>query len=126
MKYPAHIYAKALAEVITDANAKNEREAEKNFLSLLRKNGDESHLRKIVEEAARFARGKRGIRKVIIESARPLKESQRKTMRYLIKENDIIEEKIVPDLVAGVRIVVNDELQFDGSLKSKLNAIFGN
>ena len=28
-------------------------------------------------------------------------------------------------LIAGVRITVNDELQFDGTMKAKLDALFG-
>ena len=43
----------------------------KNFLELVRRNGNEVHLRKILEEAARFARGASGIRKVTVSSARP-------------------------------------------------------
>ena len=58
MKYPAHIYAKALVEVlaVSDGSKAKEDVAAENFLALVRKNGDEGHLRKILEEAARFAR----------------------------------------------------------------------
>ncbi len=51
MKYPAHIYAKALVEVLADAGkagVKDETRFADNFLALVKKNGDEMHLRKIL------------------------------------------------------------------------------
>jgi F0F1-type ATP synthase delta subunit len=128
MKYPAHIYAKALVEVLADAKkagVKDESKFADNFLALVRKNGDEMHLRKILEEAARFARGKSGIRKVTLESARALSVEQRATVATFTKDDDVIEERIDPELIAGIRILLDDELQFDGSLKNKLEKAFG-
>jgi F0F1-type ATP synthase delta subunit len=37
----------------------------------------------------------------------------------------VVEERIDPELIAGIRIILNDELQFDGSLKHKLNRALG-
>jgi F0F1-type ATP synthase delta subunit len=115
-------------EVLADAKkagVKDESKFADNFLALVRKNGDEMHLRKILEEAARFARGKSGIRKVTLESARALSVEQRATVATFTKDDDVIEERIDPELIAGIRILLDDELQFDGSLKNKLEKAFG-
>ncbi len=131
MKHPAHIYAKALVEVLSDAQrsggaaAAGEARIAENFLALVRHNGDEIHLRKILEEASRFARGKNGIRKVTIESARKITAAQRAMIGRLVKPDDVVGERIDPDLIAGMKITLNDELQFDGSLKNKLNRVLG-
>jgi len=128
MKYPARIYAKALAEVIADARQRSPAEQDvivRNFIALVRKNGDEPHIRKLTEEAARMARGKSGVRKVTIASARPLGAAQKGVVQKFVKAGDIVEEAIDPELVAGVKIILNDELQFDGSLKGKLDKLFG-
>jgi F0F1-type ATP synthase delta subunit len=128
MKYPTHIYAKALVEVLSDAKIrgnKDDDEIAKNFIALVKKNGDEGHLRKILEEASRFARGKSGVRKVTIESARPLGPSQRTAVEHFIKPGDVVEERIDPELIAGIKIILNDELQFDGSLRNKLSKVLG-
>ena len=127
MKYPAHIYAKALVEVLTASHGLKEKDDElaKNFLALVRKNGDESHLKKILEEASRFARGQSGVRKVTIASARELSPSQAKTMEHFIKSGDVVERRIDPELIAGVKITLNDDMQFDGSLKNKLSNVLG-
>ncbi len=124
MKYSAHIYAKALAEVLADAKPAHEAQIAKNFLALVRRNGDEMHLRKILEEAARMARGKGGVRKVTLETARQLGQPQREILKSFLKPSDVIEERIDSELVAGVRVIVDDEKQFDGSLKGKLDRLF--
>lgn len=130
MKYPAHIYAKALAEVIGDSSKKSDEKEDavivRNFLALVRRNGDEAHLRKILEEAARFARGKAGIRKVSVESARALSNAQEKQIASFLKAGDVVEHAIDPTLIAGIRIILNDEMQFDGSLRGKLDKVFRN
>ena len=128
MKYSAHIYAKALVEVLGDEDRSDLKEQDrvaKNFVALVRKNGDEGYLAKILEEAARMARGKSGIRQVTIESARELGAAQKATLKHFIKPGDVIEERIDPELIAGIKITVNDELQFDGSLRNKLNRALG-
>ncbi len=130
MKYAPHIYAKALVEVLDDTSKHDTPRVKddviaKNFLALVKENGDESHLKKILEEASRFARGKSGVRKVTIESARELQPSQKKMMKDFLKPGDVVEERIDPELIAGVRIILNDEVQFDGSLKNKLNKVLG-
>lgn len=128
MKYSAHIYAKALVEVLSDeekGSAKDQDRIAKNFIALVRKNGDEGHLRKILEEAAIMARGKSGIRQVTIESARVLSSSQKSALAHFMRPSDVIDERIDPELIAGVKITVNDELQFDGSLRNKLNKALG-
>jgi F0F1-type ATP synthase delta subunit len=126
MKYPSHFYAKALAQAIAGAKGKNEAAIAKNFLALVRKNGDEASLPKILDEAGRMVRSEEGIRQVRIESARPLAVSQEKMVKEFIKPGDIIERKIDPELIAGVRLILDDELQFDGSLRGKLDKVFRN
>jgi F0F1-type ATP synthase delta subunit len=129
MKHKPHIYAKALVEVLSlpaGPGRKGDNEIAKNFLALVRKNGDEGHMRKILEEASRFARGKSGVRKVTLESARTLQQSQRTALGHFIKPGDVVEERVDPELIAGIRIILNDEVQFDGSLKHKLDRILGN
>lgn len=129
MKYAPHVYARALVEVL-DAPAAHhgpraDDELAKNFLALVRRNGDERYLRKILEEASRFARGKSGMRKVTVESARALTPTQQKALAHFIQQGDVVEERIDPDLIAGIKIILNDELQFDGTLKNKLNRVLG-
>ena len=123
MKYSAHYYAKALVAALANKKVDGAA-ATKNFLALVRKNNDEGELKKILREAARLSLGEGGVREVILESARPLTASQKKSLGAFLAPHDVVREKIVPDLVAGVKVVVNDEVQFDGSMKAKLDSLF--
>jgi F0F1-type ATP synthase delta subunit len=128
MKYSPHTYAKALVAVLADVRTKrgggdDEREDARiadNFVALVRRNGDEGNLPRILEEASHLARGIGGVRRVVLESARPFTAAQRKHAGTFLTEGDIVVEKVDPTLIAGIRITVNDELQFDGSLRKKL------
>lgn len=125
MKYSTHLYAKALIEVLSDAQTKGVSEKDEarladNFIALVRRHGDEMHLKNILEEASRLARGRGGLRRVILESARPLTSSQKNEAAKFLRNDDVVVEKVDPSLIAGIKITVNDERQFDGSLRNKL------
>ena len=123
MKHTAHIYAKAFVEALGEhPSPEKERARIKNFIALLVKNGDIGHARKILESAKKVIREKKGRRSVVIETARPLPTHG--LAEEITKPSDVVEEKIDPELIAGVRITINDELQFDGTLKRKINELF--
>ena len=126
MKYRSTLYAKALAQASLEAKEKDHEAIVKNFLGLLKKNGDEAELRKIVPEAERIIRRATGKRKMTVQSARALTPAQEKMMKHLSKPEDLIEYGVVPELIAGIRIILDDELQFDGSLRGKVDKLFKN
>lgn len=124
MKYLAATYGKALAAVIVSAKGKNDAAIEKNFLALVRKNGDEANFKKILDQAEFFLRKSTGMRGITVVSARPLQKGVGKLLKEIMKPGDTVMGKIDPELIAGVKIIVNDEMQFDGSLKGKLDTLF--
>ena len=65
---------------------------------------------------------KTGNKKIVLETARPL--NSRSVFKKIKKEGDIIEEKINPELIAGIKIIVNNSRQLDFSLRKKLQQIF--
>ena len=126
MKYRPSFYAKALAEAALEAKGKGHDEIVKNFLALVKKNGDEGELRKIVPEAERLVRRATGKRKVTVQSARALNPAQEKMVKGLAKPGDMVEYGVDPELIAGIRIILDDELQYDGSLRGKMDKLFKN
>jgi len=126
MRYPAHIYAKALIDVIKSSKPEDEGRIIKNFTKLIQNNGDETHSRKIIEETARLSRKNSGTHNVVIESARAMSSNNKKGVANFIKPGDTVIEKINPELIAGTRIVIDDEMQLDGTLKGKLDKVFEN
>ncbi len=121
-KYSVQDYAKAFAAAAKGKEPQNR--LVKNFLEIVIRNGDASKLPKILTAAERLVRQDAGLRKLTIETARPLAPDLRKKLAGLGRKNDVVEEKVVPELVAGVRLTENEERQFDATLARKLQKMF--
>jgi F0F1-type ATP synthase delta subunit len=127
MKYPPSIYAKAFAEAAAEHRGAVEgANLVKNFLAVIEKNGDVAHLRTIVAQTGKAFRERTGTRNISIETAREGKKSPQELLKHFLKTSDSIEEKINPELIAGIKITVNGTEEFDGSLARKLNTLFSN
>ncbi len=124
MKYPVLFYAKALAMAVAEAGKSDA--VAKNFLALVRRNGDGRYLPKIVRESERLMRKQHGVREITVASARGLKQPPRALLKNFAKPEDEVYGVIMPELVAGVKIMVDGEAQFDGSLKGKIDRMFKN
>lgn len=126
MKYAPKYYAEAFAALTSGPlDPAKETALVKNFLTLIEKNGDMNQIGKIFTETAAALRSKTGRRKVTIETARPIANLQKEITR-LLKKDDVIEEKVDPKLIAGMRVILDDTVQFDGSLQRKLDNLFSN
>ena len=117
------LYARALAEILSEKNV-DENKIIKNFLKLLANTGFESRAKEILNLAEDLLLEKQGKRKIIFETARKVTVGQKKTLDSFIKKGDIIKETINPELIAGIKIIINNTKQFDASMKSKLQKIF--
>jgi F0F1-type ATP synthase delta subunit len=111
VKVKAKDYAKALVDVKKfDA---------RRFLRILQRNGDTKKLKEIVVLAEKMMLAKSGNQKIVLEIARPVTKKMN-----VGKKGDMVEEKINPTLIAGVKIIIDGEKQLDFSLSKKLNDIF--
>lgn len=122
MKYKSKIYAEALVGLMDSKKAGGSKIID-NFIELLKKNGDMKKAKEIISLAEAIFLKKTGKRKVTVETARKI---GRNLSALLSKElqADAIEEKINPEIIAGIKIIVNNEKQLDFSLKGKLEKIF--
>jgi F0F1-type ATP synthase delta subunit len=124
MKYLVKDYAKSLAELSLDSKNKKEEVMVHNFLSLLEKNRDISGVNKILDLAGSIYFKKSGKKKIVVEAARQLTAGNKKILKSIVREGDVAEERINPELLAGIKIVVNNEKQFDGSILNKIKKLF--
>lgn len=116
------IYAQALAEVAL--GKKVNKKTEENFLKLLQKDGLINKAKEIVQMAEDIILQKQGKKKITFETARKMTAGQKKMLESVAKGGDIIKEQVNPSIIAGVKVIVNDSRQFDGSLQKKLQNIF--
>jgi F0F1-type ATP synthase delta subunit len=118
----AKLYAKVLAEILSEKKY-DEKKIVNNFVKLLVNSGYENKSKEILDLAQDLLLLKQGKRKITFETARAITASQKKVLDSFVNKGDIIKEKISPELIAGIKIIINDSKQFDGSLQSKLQRI---
>lgn len=78
-------------------------------------------VRKVSEEIVRHNGG----RLVMVETARQLADAAFKKIKNTFLRADYVEQRERPELIAGMRIVIDGEKEFDGSLKRKFDILFG-
>ena len=124
MKHSSRLYARALSQLIAQTDRSHEAEKiSKNFLALLKRNGDSRKIREIIQLTEIELAHQKGGRHIVVETARPM-DDIRKQLKAWLRPEDIVEEKINSTLVAGVRLTIDGETQVDASLKSQLDQLF--
>ncbi len=129
------LYAKALAEVLGKKHTRQNAgafgaegasadEIVRNFIKFLQKNGQMGRAKEILGLAEDFLLAKQGKRKITFEIARRMTADNRALLKGFAKEGDVVKEKINHELIAGVKIIINNNRQFDASMLSKLQNIF--
>jgi len=124
MKYSPALYAQALSETL-DASDKNKHAAILGrFAAIIHKHGDMAHAENILNALCANLIKKAGGRMVQIEFARPQSSETAKNLKKYFLPTDVISTHINPELVAGIRVTIDNEMQYDGSLIRKLNKLF--
>lgn len=116
------LYARALAEILSQKEFE-EKKIVKNFVKILVDVGHENKSGEILALTEDLLLQKQGKRKIIFETARAVTSSQKKMMEGIVRRGDMVSEKINPELIAGIKIIINDSRQFDASMQSKLQRI---
>ncbi len=133
MRYPAKHYARAFAELacgegiesVHEKMTKAKKDALiRNLIEAARRHGDLRKLSTIAKEAARIIRKKNGTKSVRIETARPFAGNPKKMFHNILHPHDALETKITPELLAGIKITVDEDREFDMTLLRKLDALF--
>ncbi|MCX6718512.1 MAG: F0F1 ATP synthase subunit delta [Candidatus Staskawiczbacteria bacterium] len=113
------LYAKALSEVISEGKT-DDKKVINNFVKFLVSKGYEGQAKEILDLAENLLLAKQGRRRITFETARKITPSQQKLLESFTKKGDVVKEKINPELIAGIKIIINESKQFDASMQSKL------
>ncbi len=124
MKYPAKLYAEAFWEAMQIIPEAELSKLVQQFISVVYKNGDASHLAKIADAVEALSVKHEGGRSVELEYARPMPEKMAAELRKQFSPKDHIKVRINDTLVAGVRITIDGEKEIDNSLHKKLKRLF--
>ena len=124
MRHSPKQYAQALLEALKDKPEREHKEIMKNFLVILAKNGDRSKLSSIIRDMEKGYLKEAGLKKVIIESPQPVSSKTKKEVEGILGKNIMVFEKINPELLAGIKILIDDTTLIDASAQSRINKIF--
>ncbi|MBI2640515.1 MAG: F0F1 ATP synthase subunit delta [Candidatus Sungbacteria bacterium] len=123
-KYSISQYAAALILALEEKSGSKRSETIRRFLFIVRKNKDWSKLGRIVKEAEKQSLKKQGIKKVEVESAAPLSRAVKKEIEKIIGAKVVLEEKVRPEVLAGIKVLVDDEILIDASGISQVERMF--
>ena len=121
------IYAKALAEVILEAGRhpmsiqKDRHRVSINFVKMLEKQGLQAKAKEILGLTQDILLKNKGNKKIIFETARQLTTENKNLLKHFIKKGDVVQEKVNPELLAGIKVIVDGKKQFDNSMLNKIN-----
>jgi len=119
MKYTPRQYATAFWAAYKEAPEKEQKTIIRNFLTLLRKNRDWFWLERIMKEVKKLHYQESGLKEVEIETASP-QEMLRKEIENILGEKILWHEKVNAEVIAGVKILINDELLIDATAQGQL------
>lgn len=124
MKYKATHYACALAQALEDTTPEIARVRVRAFAELLKKHRMLGKAEDIARAAERRLAKNAGVRRVRIESPAGNSKTIQKEIIELLNGKVWIEEKVSPELLAGIRILIDDETLIDASGRQRLEKIF--
>lgn len=123
MKYKPEVYAQAFADALS-ANKESEQYILKNFLRVVKKNGDWIGIPKILRAVENFLVCARGGKMVLVESARGLPENVMERLLKTFQKEDKVKFINNHNIIAGARVTINGSQELDFSFSRKLKKLF--
>jgi len=124
MKYSTELYAKAFLEVWEGVDGKDKSKITKRFLEVIGKNGDLGNFSKIEGAIRRALVKKNGGRFIEAEVARPANEVARRKISESFSKKDYVQMHVRPEILAGARILIDGEREFDFSFERRIRKLF--
>ena len=119
-KYTAKQYAQALFQSLQEKGA-SEPGVVKSFAKILVGNYDKALLPKIAMQLKKLERAKLGRHDVVLTSASPLEKGVVAEVKKKVGENSGITEVVDPQVLGGLKVLINDELVIDGTLRTRID-----
>ena len=124
MRYRVIQYAEALHAALREKPMSQQQEIMRRFAALLTRHRMSGKSDLIVAAYEKIVLQENGVRKVRIESASPVSGQLKKEIGDILGKKVQIEETVNPRLLAGVKILVDDELLIDASAQRQVEKIF--
>jgi len=117
------MYARAFTEACEEVPAARRSALAAEFVAVVRRHGDGAKLSKILVLVEGMVVRSGGGHMIRLETARACSPQLRDRLKKIFGAKDRITERLRPEILAGIRVVVDGEREFDGSLKRKLDKL---
>lgn len=124
MHYTPAQYAAALAEALRGKTAAQQKEIAGRLFRLLSRARALAHAQRILRAAERMARAQDGSISAEVQSASPVGDAERRSIERVLGKKCHITEAVDPRLLAGVRILINEETLIDATARRRLATLF--
>jgi len=124
MRFNTRIYIKALLDALEKKEDEKKREILRRFLIILRKNRDLAKLNLILRGVEKEYLKRTNLKKINIEAAAKIKDPLRQKVLNIFGRKSLLIEKTNPELLAGIKIIVDNELLIDASGKKLIDTLF--
>lgn len=124
MKFTNRLYAKILLDALENKSVHEKRSIFRRFLYILYKNGAFKNLPIILKEFEAENYRRVGLKKVELESADALSPQLLTDIKSIFSNKVIVYTKVKPEILAGLKIILDNELLIDASAKSRVDKIF--
>lgn len=124
MRYSPRIYAAALSEALDKKSDKAQKQIAKRLLRIVYKNCDKQKLGHILKETEKIILEKSNTAKIRLESAESVPAKLKHEIKRIINKNILFSEKINPAVLAGIKILINDEILIDATAQTRLTKLF--
>lgn len=124
MRYKTGQYAEALIQALAGAEPEVARARIRTFLKLLKKHQMLGKAESIACIAEKILAQQAGVSRINLETASPVPVALRKEITDLFDGKIWIKEKVRPELLAGIRVLIDDEMLIDASGKQRLAEMF--
>lgn len=124
MKYKNEQYAEALYEALNGKTGADTKKIIGGFLSAVRKRKDSAKVNRILKNFERIYLKKNGLKKIELESASKLSAPVLKEVFRISGGKVVIVEKINPEVLGGVNILVDDFTSINASARTRLADLF--
>lgn len=124
MRYSPKQYALALLAALDGKTGKKRHEVLQKFWQILTRNNEQKLWGFIVETLEKEYLKEKGVRKIELESASPPTAGLKKEIEGLLGSKLIFHEKLKPELLAGIRVLIDGEHLIDASGKTQLAKLF--
>lgn len=124
MRYRILQYAEALSGALEHKSEKEQRTVARRFAAVLARHRMLGKAEAILAAYEKLTLRAQGARKVLIQSASPISAQLKKEIQKILGAKIHFEEKETPGLLAGIKILIDDELLIDASGRRQMERMF--